>query len=142
MKTLISTLAIVALLAGCASAPPASQPIAAVPAAAPVKQSLATITHGDLKAAADYATAHGYPARAAMWIAFDTQLTAAEAQVAACKAAIEASLPQRQPSGMVGAFTLIEMGAEAVATGVPASVKANCEPIVLPSGLLPFPIKP
>lgn len=142
----IVSLAIVALLTACASAPPSS-PVApgaenAKPVAAAPAQTLKQFTHADLLAAAKYAEDHGFPARAGMWKAIEYQLTAAENQVAACKAAIAASVPSRQLDGTVGLATLIEMGAEAVATGIPASVKANCEPIVLPAGLLPLPKLP
>lgn len=145
----VTAMAIALLLSACASAPPASAPPApgatvvgvSAPAATPLAK-LKQLTHDDLKAAAAYATAHGYPARAAMWTAIETQLTAAEGQVAACKAAIEAALPKPSADGVVGLATLTEIGAEAVAQGVSAAVKANCEPIVVPSGLIPLPRLP
>lgn len=143
--TIAPVLAVTMLLAACASPPHLSAPSAtapssaASPAAPAAPSSLKTLTHEDLQAAAAYATAHGYPARAAMWQAIETQLTAAENLVAACKAAIAGALPAPSTAGPVGVFTLVEVGAEAVAQGVPASVKANCEPIVVPTGLLPIP---
>jgi hypothetical protein len=145
MKTTISLLFIAAILTGCASAQPNATPATAATAqpaaaAAPAKPAtLKALTHADLQAAAAYATAHGYPARAAMWTAIEAQLTAAENQVAACKAAIDAALPKAPAGDIVGLATLTEVGAEAVAQGIPAAVKANCEPIVIPANLLPVP---
>lgn len=138
MKRTIVLLTVLALT-GCASAPKATE---AQPSAAAPAPSLKTFTHADLQAAAKYATDHGYPARAAMWSAIEAQLTAAENQVTACRAAIEASLPKPSIDGIVGVAMLTEIGAEAVAQGIPASVKANCEPIVMPIGLLPLPRLP
>lgn len=139
MKLLISILLAGIFLAGCASTPPAATSNTAAPAPAPTT-SLKTLTHADLQAASKYAIDHGFPARAAMWQAIEAQLTAAENQIAACKAAIEAALPKPSASGgPVGVFTLVEIGAEAVGQGVPANVRINCEPIVIPTGLLPVP---
>lgn len=120
MKILRAVL-LAALLAGCAAAP-----------AIDVSQTkLAIATHDDLLAAAKYATDHGYPARAAVWLAEDAKLTAIESQISACANAIEAALP-RAPSATTPPtpFLGLEMAAEAVGsfTGVPASVKINCEP--------------
>ena len=76
--------------------------------------------------AAAYATANGYPARAKVWEALD-------AQVSACEAAINASLPKLPPSGStIGAATAFEVGAEAVGTGIPAAVIVNCGAITTP----------
>lgn len=134
---------IIALLAGCASHSPSTvgsvtQAGSGVQSPAPTtKPSLRELTHADLQGAAAYAAKNGYPARAAMWLAIEGQLTAAENQVAACKAAIAAV--QKQTGDIAGPLTLIEMGAEAVAQGIPANVRANCEPIPLPIHLLPVP---
>ena len=132
-------------LAACASTPSTSQP-GATPApttagTSPAAHSLKTITHADLQAAAAYATAHGYPARAAMWTAIEAQLTAAENQIQACKDAIKAALPSGQ-TAPAGVFTAVEMGAEAVGQGFPASVTINCTPIPIPVSLLPVPKLP
>lgn len=92
------------------------------------KLPLTKLTHADLQSAAAYATGNGYPARAAVYTAIDTQLTA-------CEAAIAAAAPKVPPAGTpVGAFTLFEIAAEAVATAVPATVRVNCGAITL-SGL-------
>ena len=128
-------------LAACASTP-AQTPATPTAAPAPPAPTLKTITHADLQAAAAYATAHGFPARAAMWQAIEAQLTAAENQVAACKAAIEAALPAPTGIAPAGVFTLVEMGAETVGQGFPASVTINCAPIPIPVNLLPLPKLP
>lgn len=147
MKPIVA-LCFISLLAGCASTPQSSSTAPAQSATAPAvgavgTTSLKTLTHADLQAAAKYATDHAYPARAAMWQALEAQLTAAENQVAACRAAIDAAMPKPSKSGeVVGMFTLVEIAAEAVGQGVPASVKINCEPIVIPTGLLPVPKLP
>ena len=111
---------VVAMLAACAT---------------PVTQTkLAVATHNDLQAAATYATQNGYPARAAVWTAIDTQLTA-------CENAIQASVPIKPnlPANG-GVFLAFEVGAEAVGTfsGTPASVKINCEPLPI----ITFPMLP
>jgi hypothetical protein len=130
------------MLTACANVPAQAPDAAAASTAAPAPpQTLKTFTHADLQNAAKYATDRGYLARAAMWQAIEQILTAAENQVAACKAAIQANLP-KPVDGTIGLAMLTEMGAEAVAQGVPAQVKANCEPIVIPSGLLPLPRLP
>ena len=87
------------------------------------KAPLAVATHSDLTAAAAYATAHGYPARAAVWTSIDAQLTA-------CESAITAN--EVQPlTGTVGVFTTFEIGAELAGTGIPLAVKLNCAPLPL-----------
>ena len=101
----------IAALAGCAT---------------PVTQTkLAVATHNDLLAAAAYATQNGYPARAAVWNAVDTQLTA-------CENAIQASIPTKPnlPANG-GVFLATEVAAEAVGSfsGTPAAVRINCEPL-------------
>lgn len=86
---------------------------------------LATATHNDLVAAAALATANGYPARAAVRLAIDAQLTA-------CEQAIAAAAPKAPAiTGAVGPITAAEMLEEAVGsfTGIPATVKINCSPI-------------
>jgi pectin methylesterase-like acyl-CoA thioesterase len=113
------------LLTACATPPTPTKPLDAT------KTELAVVTHADLQAAAAYATAHGYPARAAVWTAEDARLTAIEVQISACANAIQAALPPAPTAGApVGVFTAVEMGAEAVGqySGVPASVKINCAP--------------
>ena len=138
----LTTLLLCLALGACASAP--SQPPTTTPTAAPAATpapTLKTITHADLQAAAAYATAHGYPARAAMWTAIEAQLTAAENQIQACKDAIKAALPSGQ-TAPAGVFTAVEMGAEAVGQGFPASVTINCTPIPIPVSLLPVPKLP
>ena len=88
---------------------------------------LAVTTHTDLQAASAYASSHGYPARAAVYRAIDTQLTA-------CEAAITAAEPQGpQITAIPGAFTAFEIAAEAAGnvSGIPASVKINCAPLPL-----------
>jgi len=104
-----------ALLAGCSNLKPID----------PSSLPLVKFTHEDLKAAAAYATSNGFPARAAVYTAIEQQLTA-------CEAAIASSQPKPPPSGTVGAFTLFEVGAEAVALGIPATVRVNCSAITLP----------
>ena len=96
-------------------------------------------THADLQNAAAIATRNGYPARAAVWRADDQVLSAAEAQVTACRNALLAAKPSA-PSGTVGLATITELGAEAAAQGIPAAVAANCAPLPLP--LLPILPKP
>jgi len=83
---------------------------------------LAVVTHTDLQAAAAYANGNGYPARAAVYTAIDTQLTA-------CENAITAAEPKFTAAPTVpGAFTAFEIAAEAAGnvTGIPATVKINC----------------
>jgi len=129
MKTLLAVLVI--FLAGCAT-----QPAATAPVAPGAKPDLAQVTHADLLAAAARATKNGYPARASMWTAIDTLLTAQEGQAVACLAAIKAALPQPGSAPQVaGAFDGIEAAAEAVGSfsGIPASVKIVCEPLPIPS---------
>ena len=92
---------------------------------------LAVATHADLLAAAKYATDHGYPARAAVWMAEDAKLSAIEAQINTCANAIEAALPKAPAlSSPPTPFLAVEMAAEAAGnvTGIPATVKINCEP--------------
>ena len=88
---------------------------------------IAVVTHTDLTAAAAYATKNGYPARAAVYTAIDTHLTA-------CEAAITAAEPKQPMVDTVpGAFTAFEIAAEASGNlqGIPASVKLNCAPLPL-----------
>jgi len=92
---------------------------------------LATFTHADLTGAAAYATANGYPARAAVYTAIDTQLTA-------CENALTAAAPKAPVAGSVGVFTAFEVAAENVGTGVPVNVKLNCSAIQLPALLMPI----
>ena len=130
MKRLLALLCLT-LLAACAT-----QPAATAPVAPGAKPDLAQVTHADLQAAAARATKNGYPARAQMWTAIDTLLTAQENQAQACLAAIKAALPT--PGSLpqvVGAFDGIEAAAEAVGNfqGIPASVKITCEPLPIPS---------
>jgi hypothetical protein len=109
---LFATLLLALALSGCASLNISTTP-------------LAVATHNDLQAAAAYATAHGYPARAAVRLAIDAQLTA-------CELAISAALPQAPAAaGPVGPITLAEMAEEALGniSGIPASVKINCAPV-------------
>lgn len=121
------------LLFGCAGAPPIQGATAEAPA--PTIQNvdlsatpLAKFTHADLQQAASYATGNGYPARAAVYLAIDAQLTACEKAISTLKPTI--------PTGTVGAFTAFEIAAENVGKGVPATVKLNCEPVTLPSGFI------
>jgi len=128
MKTMLAILVI--FLAGCATEPAATAPVA--PGAKP---DLAQVTHADLLAAAARATKNGYPARAQMWTAIDTLLTAQESQAQACLAAIKAALPTPGSlPAVAGAFDGIEAAAEAVGNfqGIPAVVKLNCEPLPIP----------
>lgn len=95
------------------------------------KGQVAVAAHEDLLAAAAYAQAHGYPARAAVWLAEDARLTAIETQISACANSIAASLPKPGTGpAPVGPFTAVEIAAETVASfnGPSAAVKANCEP--------------
>lgn len=109
------------LSAGCAVAQPTSGGLDLS------KLPLSKFTHADIQSAAAYATSNGYTARAAVYAALDMQLTA-------CEAAIAAAAPKAPPAGTtVGAFTLFEIGAEAVAQGIPAAVKVNCGAITLPT---------
>ena len=100
---------------------------------------LAKATQADLAAAAAYAQANGYPAVAAVYSAQAAQLTAINGQIQACLDAIAASKPKLPTaSGNVGPILAFEMARETVGTfsGVPASVKLNCEPsplIALPT---------
>ena len=119
------------LLTACATA---QAPVTgAAPASTPTLQQ---VTHTDLLAAAARATKANYPARAQMWMAIDTLLTAQETQAAACLAAIKAALPTPGSLPQVaGAFDGIEAAAEAVGNfqGIPAVVKLNCEPLPIPT---------
>ena len=101
------------LLAGCATAP------------------IDQFTHADLQNAANIATTNGYPARAAVWTAYDQLLTASEQQVAACKAAIIAAL-QKAPTTAVGLATLTELTAEAAVGTSSAAVKTACTGMPIP----------
>ena len=110
---------LLALLAGCSGQP--------------IQQSnLSVATHADLRAAAAYAQANGYPARAAVWMAEDAKLGAIETQITACQAAINAAMPKAPATSgaPVTPFLGVEMAAEAVGnfTGIPASVKITCAP--------------
>jgi len=93
---------------------------------------IATFTHADLQNAASIATKGGFPARAGVYSAVDAQLTA-------CENAIATLIPP-VISGTVGVFSAGEVAAEAVSSGIPAAVKANCEAIPIPSTLL-LPLK-
>ena len=84
---------------------------------------LAVATHSDLQAAASYAIAHGFPARAVVWTSIDAQLTACEAAITANEVA--------PLQGTVGVFTTFEIGAELAGTGIPLAVKLNCAPLPL-----------
>jgi hypothetical protein len=130
MRNLLALLCLT-LLAACAT-----QPAATAPVSPGAKPDLAQVTHADLLAAAARATKNGYPARAQMWSAIDTLLTAQENQAQACLAAIKAALPAPGTSPQfAGAFDAIEAGAEFVGTsqGVPAVVKLNCLPLPIPT---------
>lgn len=97
---------------------------------------LAVASHADLTAAAQRATANGYPSRAAFWTAVDGLLTAQEAQANACEAAINAALPKTTGTiAFAGPADALEGAAEAVGSfsGIPASVKITCEPLPIPS---------
>jgi predicted small secreted protein len=88
---------------------------------------LAQVTHQDLEAAALYANNHGYPARAAVYIAIETQLTA-------CEKAITAAEPVVGPAPRVpGIITAYEIAAEAAGSiqTIPAAVKLNCAALPL-----------
>ena len=83
---------------------------------------IATVTHADLRAAAAYAAKNGYPDRAAVYTAIDTQLTA-------CNNAITAAEPHApMVDTLPGAFTAFEIAAEAAGnvSGIPAAVKIHC----------------
>ncbi len=104
---------------------------------------LAVATHNDLLAAAKYASDHGYPERAAVRMAMDTLLTAAEAQVSACANAIRDALPKAPAvTGTVGPILAAEIAEEALGSfgGIPAKVKTLCAPIPVPA--LPVPKLP
>jgi len=103
-------LLLVVLLAGCAGLPNLSATKGA------------QFAHADMQAAAAYATKNGFPARAAMWTAIDAQVTA-------CENAISAAAPA-VPT-VTGAAMALEVGAEALSTGIPAAVSVNCAPIPL-----------
>jgi hypothetical protein len=92
----------------------------------------AQFAHADLQNAAAIATKNGYPARAAVWLAIDTQLMA-------CENALSAAAPVA-PSGTIGLASGLEVAAEGVGTGIPAAVQLNCAAIPIPSGFL-LPIK-
>lgn len=104
----------------------------------------AVATHSDLQAAAAYAAAHGYAARAAVWQAEDAKLTAIETQISACANSIAADLALLKPApdGTVTPFLAVEMGAEAVGnfTGASAKTKILCAafPVVIPPALPKF----
>lgn len=119
------------LLTACATAQTGNAPVTTPAPAVNPAPSLPVALHADLQAAAAYAEAHGYPARAAVWRAQDARLTAIEGQIKACADAIKASSPQTPtaPAG-AGVFTGVEIAAETVANfSVTAAVKANCEPL-------------
>lgn len=146
MKRLISLacIAIACLSAGCAIAQPASSgatvaaptTTSATPAAQTAtllgidlsKIPLVKFGHADVQNAAAYATANGYSARAAFWLALDAQVTA-------CENALQAAAPKAPAAGgTVGLATGFEIAAEAVGNGlIPAQVKINCSLITLPS---------
>lgn len=105
-------------LAGCASLPLS-------------QTKLAQFTHADLQHAAALANANGYPARGAVWTAYDTLLTAKEAQVDACKQAILDAL-QQKPTGTIGLATATELAAELAASGGSPAIHANCTALPLP----------
>lgn len=93
---------------------------------------LSKFTHADIKNAADYATTHGYPARAAVWLAIDTQLSA-------CEQAIDKLMPQSPTAGTtIGLAMGFEIAAEGVGNGIPSAVKLNCSAVQLPGGLIPI----
>lgn len=106
---------------------------------------LEVATHNDLLAAAAYADSHGYPARAAVWLAHDAHLTAVEGQISACANAIGADLAALKPApgGAMTPFLAVEMGAEAVGnfTGASAKTKILCHafPIISLPGLPSLP---
>lgn len=102
------------LLAGCASSP------------------IVQFTHADLQQAASIATKNGFTARAQLWNSYDQLLTAAEAQAAACKAAIIASVSSF-PTSSVGLATIAELQAELAVGGTAAAVHAACQPMPLPA---------
>lgn len=108
MKRLIPLL----LLAGCSTLSNLEQ------------SNLAKVTHADLQAAAAYADAHGYPARAAVWTAIDAQLTA-------CNEAIGRAVAAQGGTQVKGLATAFEIAAEANGTGIPADVRLNCAPLPL-----------
>lgn len=106
------------LLGGCASLPL-------------TQTKLAEFTHADLVNAATLANTNGYPARGAVWTAYDQLLTAKEQQIDACKAAILAAL-QQKPTGTVGLATATELAAELAASGGSPAIHANCTALPLP----------
>ncbi len=117
MKILL--LSMVLAVSGCALLPTGGFDPASLP--------LSKFTHADLQAAAAYANANGFPARAAVYTAIDIQLTA-------CETAIASASPKPVPTGTtVGAFTLFEVAAEQAATGIPSAVKINCSAVTLPT---------
>jgi len=134
------------LLSACASQPTQQQLAQPHPSAKPIDiaaRPIEVATHQDLLAAAAYAEAHGYPARAAMRRAQDSLLTAAENQVSACLNSIKANLPQAPASLQgVGPILAAEMAEEAIGqfTGPSPAVKILCAPIPVP--ILPVLPKP
>ena len=109
------------------------------------QSSLAVATHNDLLAAAQYATAHGYPARAAVWLAEDAKLTAIEAHISACANSIAADLQQNtSPSntGSGGPFLAVEMATEAVGNFTGASAKTKITCAAMPVVVMPILPKP
>lgn len=90
------------------------------------KLPLVKFGHADVQTAAAYATANGYPARAAFWLAVDQQVTA-------CEDALAAAAPRAPAAGgTIGLATAFEVAAEAVGTGIPPKVTVNCSLITLP----------
>ena len=108
----------VLLLSGCANLPL-------------TQTKLAEFTHADLANAATLANTNGYPARGAVWTAYDQLLTAKENQIDACKAAILSAL-QQKPTGTVGLATTTELAAELAASGGSPAIHANCTALPLP----------
>lgn len=124
----IRSLAIAAALCmtGCAVAQTPAAQTASAAGFDLSKLPLSKFAHADLQNAAAIAAANGFPARAAVWTAMDSQLKA-------CEAAISAAVPKLPPAGSTtGAATLLELGAEGVGQGIPANVMLNCSAITLP----------
>lgn len=108
------------------------------------KGQLAVATHADLQAAANRATAAGYPSRATLWLAEDSKLTAMEAQFSACANSIRADLNQgpNDAGKFAGPFDAEEALTEKVGnfTGSSAKTKILCKP--MPVVLMPILPKP
>lgn len=129
---------VLSLLSACATAQTPAAPAVSV-APTPAVQAaqaagfdlsklpLAKFAHADVLNAAAIASANGYDDRAAVWKAFDGQITA-------CENAITASIPHLPTNtGTTGVATILEIGDEALGQiAIPTQVLVHCKSIALP----------